>query len=106
MSDFIDIGSVEDIPIRAARVVKTDHGCIAVFRTASNKVFAIDDECPHKAGPLSNGIQHDERVTCPMHNWVFDLNTGQALGADEGSVKTYGIKVQDGRILIERSAVL
>lgn len=105
MSDFIDIGSLEDIPVRAARLIKTHHGCIAVFRTASNKVYALDDKCPHKGGPLSNGIQHDESITCPLHNWVFDLNTGQAKGADEGAVKTYDIQVVDGRILIDRTAV-
>ncbi|KAB7610064.1 nitrite reductase small subunit NirD [Amylibacter sp. SFDW26] len=103
MNDFVDIGAVEDIPVRAARVVKTPQGCIAVFRTATNKVYAIDDKCPHKGGPLSNGIQHDESITCPLHNWVFDLNTGQAKGADEGSVKTYTIKVTDGRILMDTS---
>lgn len=105
MNDFIDIGAVEDIPVRAARVVKTAHGCIAVFRTASDKVFAVDDACPHKGGPLSNGIQHDESITCPLHNWVFDLNTGQAKGMDDGTVQTYAIKIEAGRILIERAAV-
>ncbi len=105
MIDYIDIGAVEDIPVRAARLVKTDHGCIAVFRTSSNKVYAIDDKCPHKGGPLSNGIQHDERITCPLHNWVFDLNTGRAQGADEGTVKTYDIKVVDDRIMLHRSAI-
>ena len=105
MTDYIDIGAVEDIPVRAARLVKTNHGCIAVFRTASDKVFALDDRCPHKGGPLSNGIQHDESVTCPLHNWVFDLNTGRAKGADEGQVKTYDIRISDGRILLDRAAI-
>jgi len=106
MSDFIDIGAVEDIPVRAARIVKTHAGCIAVFRTSSNKIFAIDDKCPHKGGPLSNGIQHGEAITCPLHNWVFDLNTGVAQGMDEGSVKTYTTKVEEGRILMERKALM
>lgn len=106
MSDFIDIGAVNDIPVRAARLVKTTQGCIAVFRTSSNKIFAIDDKCPHKGGPLSNGIQHGESITCPLHNWVFDLNTGQAQGLDEGSVQTYVTKVVDGRILMPREALV
>ncbi|MEM0976195.1 MAG: nitrite reductase small subunit NirD [Pseudomonadota bacterium] len=105
MSEFVDIGALSDIPVRAARVVKTHHGCIAVFRTAQDKVFALEDRCAHKGGPLSNGIQHDESVTCPLHNWVFDLNTGQAKGADEGLVRTYEVKVDDGRILLHRSAI-
>lgn len=105
MSDFIDIGAVEDIPVRAARIVKTNQGCIAVFRNAANKVFAIDDKCPHKGGPLSNGIQHGESITCPLHNWVLDLNSGQAQGVDEGHVKTYITKIENGRIFMEKSAL-
>jgi nitrite reductase (NADH) small subunit len=105
MSDFIDIGAVEDIPVRAARIVKTQHGCIAVFRTASDKIFAIDDKCPHKGGPLSNGIQHGDSITCPLHNWVFDLNSGEAQGMDDGRVNTYKIKVEQGRILMDVDAL-
>ncbi|PCJ08773.1 MAG: nitrite reductase (NAD(P)H) small subunit [Rhodobacteraceae bacterium] len=106
MSDFIDIGSLTDIPLRGARVVRTHRGDIAVFRTASDQVFALDEYLPGKAGPLSNGIQHDNKVTDPMRNWVFDLTTGEAQGADEGAVATYPIKLEDGRILIAASAVI
>ncbi|MXU63886.1 nitrite reductase small subunit NirD [Oceanomicrobium pacificus] len=105
MTTAIDIGALEDIPRQAARLVKTHFGCIAVFRTAEDKVFALDDACPHKGGPLSNGIQHGEQVTCPLHNWVFDLNTGQAQGADEGAVRTYPVRVEAGRILLDRAAL-
>ena len=60
-----------------------------VFRTADDEVFALDDRCPHKGGPLSNGIVHGHSVTCPLHNWVFSLATGEAQGADEGRVRTH-----------------
>lgn len=100
MSDFIDIGALDDIPQRGARLVKTPLGCIAVFRTAGDQVFALEDACPHKGGPLSNGIQHGSAVTCPLHNWVIDLNTGQAQGADEGAVPTYEVRIDAGRILL------
>jgi len=105
MSNFIDIGALGDIPQQGARLVKTASGCIAIFRTAQDKVFALDDKCPHKGGPLSNGIQHGEAVTCPLHNWVFDLNTGAAQGADVGQVKTYPVKVANGRVLIDKSNI-
>ena len=105
MSNFIDIGALEDIPQQAARLVKTHFGCIAVFRTTKDEVFALDDKCPHKGGPLSQGIQHGSSVTCPLHNWVFDLNTGQAQGADEGSVQTYRVHVENGRILLDQAAL-
>lgn len=105
MSNFLDIGGLDDIPQQGARVVKTGHGCIAVFRTAGDRVYALDDKCPHKGGPLSNGIQHGDSVTCPLHNWVFDLNSGEAQGADEGAVRTYPVKVESGRILIDRDSI-
>lgn len=97
---WIDIGSLDDIPQRGARCVKTAFGKIAVFRTASDDVFAMDDRCPHRGGPLSQGIVHGNSVTCPLHNWVIALDTGKALGADEGSVTTVPVKVEAGRILI------
>ena len=98
---WIDIGPIDEIPIRGARTVKTKEGCIAVFRTDDETVFATSNVCPHKGGPLNEGIVHGTKVTCPLHNWVFDLNTGQALGPDEGGIETYATRIEDGRVLIE-----
>ena len=100
------IGSIDDIPRRGARCVATPQGKIAVFRTADDKVYAIDDHCPHKGGPLSQGIVHGAAVTCPLHNWVISLETGQALGADEGSVRTIPVRVENGALLIALDAQL
>ena len=99
--DFVDIGSVDDVPVRGARLVKTRAETIAVFKTASGDIFAIEDKCPHLAGPLSQGIVHDGSVTCPLHNLVIDLASGVAQGPDGGCVKTYPINIVDGRILIK-----
>ncbi|WP_395773247.1 nitrite reductase small subunit NirD [Agrobacterium pusense] len=99
-SNWIDIGDIFDIPLRGARCVKTPMGKIAVFRTAENHVFAIEDHCPHKGGPLSQGIVHGASVTCPLHNWVISLETGKALGADEGEVRTIPVRNLDGRLSI------
>jgi nitrite reductase (NADH) small subunit len=99
--NWIDIGALDDIPPQGARVVKTVAGCVAVFRTATDQVFAIDDACPHKGGPLSEGIVHGNSVTCPLHAWVFSLETGMAQGADEGSVNSYPARVESGRILLD-----
>ncbi len=101
MTDWIDIGALEDIPVRGARLLRTSAGCVAVFRTTGDEVFALDDRCPHKGGPLSEGIVHGASVTCPLHNWVFSLETGVALGEDEGAVATYQTRVEAGRILID-----
>ncbi len=102
---MIDIAALDDIPPQGARVVRTPHGCVAVFRTADDRVFALDDRCPHKGGPLSEGIVHGTQVTCPLHNWVFDLATGQAQGADEGRVVTHPVRVEGGRIWLDARAL-
>jgi nitrite reductase (NADH) small subunit len=105
MTRFIDIAALSDIPRQGARLVKTTAGCLAVFRTADDQVFALQDRCPHKGGPLSEGIVHGTSVTCPLHAWVFDLNTGQAQGADEGAVATYAVKVEGGRVWLDASLI-
>lgn len=103
--NWIEIGALEDIPRQGARVLKTSIGCIAVFRTANDEVFALDDKCPHKGGPLSQGIVHGTSVTCPLHNWVIDLESGAAMGADQGVVATHRIRVEQGRIYIGGAAL-
>lgn len=103
--NWIDIGPLEMIPERGARVVRTPQGCIAVFRTGPQEVFALADRCPHRGGPLSEGIVHDRKVTCPLHNWVISLETGEAQGADDGRVATFPVRVEDGRLLLDAGAL-
>ena len=102
---WIEVGSLDDIPIRGARCVNTHVGRLAVFRTAGGQVFAIEDHCPHKGGPLSQGIVHGTSVTCPLHNWVISLETGRALGADEGAVRTVPVRIEAGRLFIALGGV-
>jgi nitrite reductase (NADH) small subunit len=103
---WIAIGQISDIPQRGARCIKTPHGKVAVFRTGDDRVFAIDDHCPHKGGPLSQGIVHGASVTCPLHNWVISLETGKAQGADEGAVRTIPLKTEGGTIYIASSVAV
>lgn len=98
--NWIDIGTIDDIPLRGARCVSIPQGRIGVFRTAEDRIFALEDHCPHKSGRLSEGIVHGAAVTCPLHNWVISLETGEALGADHGVVKTIPVKVEGGRIAL------
>ena len=97
---WVAIGSINDIPARGARCVDTPQGRIGVFRTAEGQVFAIEDHCPHKGGPLSQGIVHGTSVTCPLHNWVISLETGQAQGADEGAVRTIPVRIEGDQLFI------
>ena len=96
-----EVGHLEDIPSAGARVVRTNMGDIAVFRTTTNDVFAMVDSCPHKQGPLSQGIVHGAQVTCPLHNWVIDLASGGVVGPDEGCVRTVPVSVKNGVIVLD-----
>jgi nitrite reductase (NADH) small subunit len=100
MTQWTEVARLEDIPKLGARVLKTDTMNIALFRTAGDQVFAIKDECPHKQGPLSQGIVHGSSVTCPLHNWKIDLASGQALGPDEGCAHTFATRIENGRVYL------
>ncbi|MDD1500894.1 nitrite reductase small subunit NirD [Agrobacterium sp. CNPSo 3708] len=104
--NWVEIGNISDIPLRGARCVKTPMGKIAVFRTADNDVYAIEDHCPHKGGPLSQGIVHGASVTCPLHNWVISLETGKAEGADEGAVRTIAVRNIDGNLSVALESMM
>lgn len=100
MNDWIAIAKLEEIPQLGSRLLKTDTVDIAVFRTGSDEIFAVRDQCPHRGGPLSQGIVHGNAVTCPLHNWKIDLNSGEVMGPDEGCVHTYPVKVEQGVIYL------
>jgi nitrite reductase (NADH) small subunit len=98
--EWIEVGKIEEIPRLGARVVNSPLGDIAVFRNAKDELFALLDKCPHKGGPLSQGIVHDRSVTCPLHNWVLGLDDGAAKGPDEGCTKTFPIKQENGMVYL------
>jgi len=103
MSDWIEIGTIEDIPALGARVVETPQGNIGIFRTADDEIFALRDECPHKKGPLSQGIVHGKRVTCPLHNWNIELDSGEAVAPDEGCAASFPVMVEGGKVFLSLS---
>lgn len=101
MSNWTKIANLEDIPRLGSRVVKRP-GCedIAVFRTADDKVFALHDKCPHKQGPLSQGIVHGEKVTCPLHGWNIHLANGHAVEPDVGETACIEVKLENGVVFL------
>ena len=101
MSDWKKICALGDVPVLGARVVDSEaHGRIAVFRSASDDVFAVLDKCPHKAGPLSQGIVHGNTVTCPLHSWKIQLEDGQVVPPDVGCVKHFATRVDNGEVFL------
>ena len=99
---WVDVGAVTDIPLRGARRIPSPRGDTAIFRTGDGKVYALLDRCPHKGGPLSQGLVHGHAVACPLHNWSIDLASGEPLGADRGKgcTPTIPLEVREGRLWI------
>ncbi|WP_286830477.1 MULTISPECIES: nitrite reductase small subunit NirD [Kordiimonas] len=92
---FTLVCHIDDIPARGARRIYTSAFEVALFRTSDNKIFALKNECPHKKAPLSEGIVHGHSVACPLHNWVIDLKSGEAQGADKGCTPALETSVDD-----------
>lgn len=102
---WLQVGTLDGIPRQGARVVATARGDVALFRTLDDRVFALDDRCPHKGGPLSQGLVHGHNVTCPLHGWVFGLESGEAQAPDKGCVHRIPVRVQDGRVMMAAEAL-
>ena len=94
--NWLDICALEEINALGSRIIAGPKGDIAIFRTSDDEVFALDDRCPHKGGPLSQGIVHNKRVTCPLHNFVIELSSEEAVAPDEGCTHTHPAKVENG----------
>jgi len=93
-----NIGAIENIPVQGARRLDIRYGGmpVAVFRTLEGEVFALVDECPHRKGPLSEGILSGDIVTCPLHNWAVCLRNGEARAPDEGRAISLPVRVESG----------
>ena len=101
MSEWKPVCRVDDIPVLGARRVSRDTGLdVAVFRNDQGEVFALLDRCPHKGGPLSQGIVFGNRVACPLHNWTIGLADGQAQAPDEGCTPRFAVRVDDGVVCL------
>jgi nitrite reductase (NADH) small subunit len=99
---FTPVCSLNDIPaLGARRYVRDDGLTIAVFRGESDKIFALNDKCPHKGGPLSQGIVYGETVACPLHNWCISLKDGTASLPDIGVTERFAVRVVNGAVELD-----
>ncbi|MCY1542074.1 nitrite reductase [NAD(P)H], small subunit [compost metagenome] len=102
MSNWKAICRLNDIPVLGARCVRRPAGLdVAVFRNAEDQVFALLDRCPHKGGPLSQGIVFGTSVACPLHNWAIGLDDGCARSPDEGCTPKFAVKLEDGVVHLD-----
>jgi nitrite reductase (NADH) small subunit len=105
MQPWTRICRVDEIPRLGARVVRRAGAPnVAVFRTAGDRLFALLDSCPHRGGPLSQGIVYGERVACPLHNTSVELESGAAVAPDKGCVARFPVKVTDGNVYVDLRA--
>ena len=102
MSDWIPICALTDIPRLGSRRVQRERGvAVAVFRTADDQVYALLDRCPHKGGPLSQGIVFGHSVACPLHNWTIALGSGEAQAPDHGCTARFAVRVDGGEVFLD-----
>lgn len=100
-SHWTRICALDDVPPLGARVVCAPSGDIAVFRNGDGEVFAVQDRCPHRGGPLSQGIVHGRSVTCPLHGLRVDLTSGEAIAPDTGCARRYEVRIDGGSVLLQ-----
>ncbi|MFO1807862.1 nitrite reductase small subunit NirD [Pseudomonas aeruginosa] len=103
--NWLDICALDEINPLGSRVVAGPKGDIAIFRAADDQVFALDDRCPHKGGPLSQGLIYGKRVACPLHNWQIELESGEAVAPDQGCAHRHPVRVENGRVLLGLDSV-
>lgn len=104
--DWVELCALDDIEPLSARTVRREGKVdIAVFRGSNNRVFALEDRCPHAGGPLSQGIVHGARVTCPLHAWTIELESGEAVAPDTGCGHVVAVRVVDAHVQIDRQAL-
>ena len=103
--NWLDICALDEINPLGSRVVAGPKGDIAIFRAADDQVFALDDRCPHKGGPLSQGLIYGKRMACPLHNWQIELESGEAVAPDQGCAHRHPVRVENGRVLLGLDSV-
>ncbi|HEK0042197.1 TPA: nitrite reductase small subunit NirD [Pseudomonas aeruginosa] len=103
--NWLDICALDEINPLGSCVVAGPKGDIAIFRAADDQVFALDDRCPHKGGPLSQGLIYGKRVACPLHNWQIELESGEAVAPDQGCAHRHPVRVENGRVLLGLDSV-
>ena len=101
--DWIEVCALEDVPVLGSRKLLVGTLTLALIRATEDRVFALEDRCPHKGGPFSEGIVAADRVACPLHGQCVDLATGTMVAPDEGQVQTFAVQIAEGRIYLSRA---
>lgn len=92
---------IEEIPRYGGRTIRAGEVEIAVFRLGDDRIRAVDNRCPHKQGPLAEGIVSGDIIICPLHARKISLESGEVLSPDSGCVKTYAVKIEGDEVLLQ-----
>ena len=102
MSEWLKLCPIDEIPVLGSRVMpRMNSTSIAIFRSSDDVIFAVEDVCPHKGGPLSQGIMHGSKVTCPLHGWNISLDDGAACAPDVGCATTFATRLDAGVVWLQ-----
>lgn len=101
MSKWVKVAPIDEIPVLGARVVRNNMVDIGIFRLEDDRIFAINNSCPHKGGPLSEGIVYGDKIACPLHSWKISLVDGKADEPDVGQTACFNTKTEDGFVYLE-----
>lgn len=96
----VDLGLLEFVPLGQGRAYVLEDRTIAVFRQRDGRLFATNNKCPHRGGPLADGIVGAGKVICPLHAWKWDLETGRC-GSEDETLQRYAVRAANGRIIVE-----
>lgn len=97
---WLRVGLLSEIPRMGAKTLEASIGRVAVFRTSDDQIFALEDACPHRGGPLSQGIVSGCKVYCPLHDWCIELQSGQAVAPDVGHTGTLAVRIEDNAVYV------
>jgi NAD(P)H-dependent nitrite reductase small subunit len=100
MAEFVRVAALAEIPVGQGKTVEAGGRQIAVFN-CDGELYAIDNTCKHKGGPLGEGEVDGKTVTCPWHGWAYDLSSGECLEDSECSVEKFEVKVDGGEVLVK-----
>ncbi len=99
-----NLGCVAEIPLGEGKAFDLGTVRVAVFRSRNGELYATQASCPHKHGPLADGLVDDQKVVCPLHGYAFELKTGTAVGHACGALRTWPVQLSpSGDILLEVS---
>ena len=97
----VPLGPLADLPVGLGHAFQVGDTPIAVFRSREGKVFAVEASCPHKGGPLADGMIAGDQIVCPYHTFKYDSATGKCDQPNACALKTYAVTVADGAVYVE-----